>query len=77
MWDLLSYDWDKDISPEKCLQIVLQNIQPGSIVVFHDYPDALVWVGIVLIVGAGIYIVYRESIRGRKELFSDPMPRNR
>ena len=36
MWDLLSYDWDKDISPEKCLQIVLQNIQPGSIVVFHD-----------------------------------------
>ena len=48
-----------------------------SIVVFHDYPDALVWVGIVLIVGAGIYIIYRESIRGRKELFSDPMPRNR
>ena len=36
MWDLLSYDWDKDISPEKCLQIVLQNIQPGSIVVFPD-----------------------------------------
>ncbi|HAT63026.1 MAG TPA: polysaccharide deacetylase family protein [Flavobacteriaceae bacterium] len=36
MWDVLSYDWDKDISEEKCLQNVLQNIQPGSIVVFHD-----------------------------------------
>ena len=48
-----------------------------SIVIFNDYPDALVWVGIVLIVSAGLYTVYRESIRGRKELFSDPMPRNR
>ena len=36
MWDVLSYDWDKEVSEEKCLQIVLQNIQPGSIVVFHD-----------------------------------------
>ena len=48
-----------------------------SIVVFQDYPDALAWVGIGLIVGAGLYTVYREAIRGRKELFSDPVPRNR
>ena len=48
-----------------------------SIVVFNDYPDALVWIGIFLIVSAGLYTVYRESIRGRKEFFSDPVPRNR
>ncbi|MCB0457818.1 MAG: polysaccharide deacetylase family protein [Flavobacteriaceae bacterium] len=36
MWDVLSYDWDKTISEETCLQHVLKNIRPGSIVVFHD-----------------------------------------
>ena len=36
MWNLLSYDYDASISKEKCLQNVLQNIHPGSIVVFHD-----------------------------------------
>ena len=48
-----------------------------SIFVFNDYPEAHVWVGIGLIVGAGLYTVYRESLRGREELFSDPIPRNR
>ncbi len=36
MWNVLSADFDTRISKEKCLQNVLQNIQPGSIVVFHD-----------------------------------------
>ena len=36
MWDVLPYDWDQYISPEKCLENVLKNIEPGSIVVFHD-----------------------------------------
>lgn len=36
MWDVLSYDWDKEVSEAQCLQNVLKNIQPGSIVVFHD-----------------------------------------
>lgn len=36
MWDILSYDYDTTISPEKCLQNVLKNIKPGSVVVFHD-----------------------------------------
>ena len=48
-----------------------------GIVVFQDYPDPLIWVGIGLIVGAGLYTVYREAVRGRKELFSDSVPRNR
>lgn len=36
MWDVLSGDFDPGISPEQCLQNVLDNIQPGSIVLFHD-----------------------------------------
>ncbi|OAB80647.1 polysaccharide deacetylase [Cochleicola gelatinilyticus] len=36
MWSLLSYDYDASVSEEKCLQNVLNHIQPGSIVVFHD-----------------------------------------
>jgi peptidoglycan/xylan/chitin deacetylase (PgdA/CDA1 family) len=36
MWDLLSYDFDNSVSPEKCLQNVMNNIKPGSVVVFHD-----------------------------------------
>ncbi|MEZ4857618.1 MAG: polysaccharide deacetylase family protein [Flavobacteriaceae bacterium] len=36
MWDVLSYDWDNRVSEEKCLQNVLKNIRPGSIIVFHD-----------------------------------------
>lgn len=40
MWDVLSADFDREISREKCLDNVLRNIQPGSIVVFHDSEKA-------------------------------------
>ncbi len=36
MWDVLSADFDTSISPEKCLQNVVRNARPGSIIVFHD-----------------------------------------
>lgn len=36
MWDILSYDYDATVSEEKCLQNVLKNLNPGSVVVFHD-----------------------------------------
>ncbi|MEZ4874812.1 MAG: polysaccharide deacetylase family protein [Flavobacteriaceae bacterium] len=36
MWEVLSYDWDAAISSDQCLEYILKNIQPGSIVVFHD-----------------------------------------
>jgi peptidoglycan/xylan/chitin deacetylase (PgdA/CDA1 family) len=37
MWDIISYDFDtKKTSPEKCLENVLKNVKPGSIIVFHD-----------------------------------------
>lgn len=36
MWDVISYDYDSTVSEEKCLENVLKNIQPGSVIVFHD-----------------------------------------
>mgnify|MGYP001788724514 CR=1 FL=1 len=36
MWDVLSGDFDIDLSPEKCLQSVLKKTSNGSIIVFHD-----------------------------------------
>lgn len=36
MWDVLSGDFDTNLSPEKCLQNVINNTENGSIIVFHD-----------------------------------------
>jgi peptidoglycan/xylan/chitin deacetylase (PgdA/CDA1 family) len=40
MWDVLSGDFDVELTPEQCLQNVLKHIRPGSIVVFHDSDKA-------------------------------------
>lgn len=36
MWDIVSADFDQALSPEECLDNVLKNVVPGSIIVFHD-----------------------------------------
>ncbi len=36
MWSVLSADFDKRISPEKCYKNVAMNAFPGAIVLFHD-----------------------------------------
>ena len=40
MWDVLSGDFDQEISSEKCLENVLKNTTAGSIIVFHDSEKA-------------------------------------
>ncbi len=35
-WDVITPDYDLNISPEKCLEIVKKKTRPGSILVFHD-----------------------------------------
>ncbi len=37
MWDVLSGDYRKDISPEKCYQDVLKTVRSGSIILFHNH----------------------------------------
>ncbi|GAA4289743.1 polysaccharide deacetylase family protein [Aestuariibaculum suncheonense] len=36
MWDIISFDWDKDIPEDVCLENVISKTKSGSIVVFHD-----------------------------------------
>ena len=40
MWDILTADFDAEVTPEQCLQNVLQNVTSGSIIVFHDSKKA-------------------------------------
>jgi len=40
MWDVLSGDFDINLSKQKCLDNVLKNAQNGSIIVFHDSTKA-------------------------------------
>jgi len=40
MWDVLSGDFDQNITNEKCLANVINNAESGSIVVFHDSAKA-------------------------------------
>lgn len=40
MWDVLCGDFDSSISPEKCWANIEQNIEPGSVIVFHDSSKA-------------------------------------
>ncbi len=36
MWEVNSYDYNPDVSAERCLQKLIRNTKPGSIVLFHD-----------------------------------------
>lgn len=36
MWDVLSFDWDKNTSEETCLNNIITKATNGSIIVFHD-----------------------------------------
>jgi hypothetical protein len=40
MWTVLSGDFDEQAEPKDCLENVLLNSGPGSIVVFHDSEKA-------------------------------------
>ena len=40
MWDVLSGDFDTDLSPEDCLDNVISTVKAGSIIVFHDSQKA-------------------------------------
>ena len=36
MWDLITFDYDKNVTPEQISRIVKKQTRNGSIVVFHD-----------------------------------------
>lgn len=36
LWDVITYDFDKSVSPEQCLSNAVNNTESGSVIVFHD-----------------------------------------
>ncbi len=40
MWDVLSADFDINLTAEQCINNVLSNVKQGSIIVFHDSEKA-------------------------------------
>ena len=40
MWNLLSMDYSRWVSPKRCASIVLNNLRSGAIIVFHDSKKA-------------------------------------
>ena len=44
---------------------------------FGDFPEAATWIGLAMIVGAGLYIVHREAVQGRKVVRGWPPMRPR
>lgn len=48
MWDVLSGDFDMDITNERCLSNVILSAVPGSIIVFHDSQKAFLKLQYVL-----------------------------
>lgn len=40
MWDTLSGDFDKNYSAEQCIRNVIEHVENGSIIVFHDSEKA-------------------------------------
>jgi len=48
-----------------------------SITIFGDWPDYQTWPGIVMITGAGLFVVFKEVVQDRRNVLSTPMPRNR
>ncbi len=48
-----------------------------GVVVFDEWPDAIAWVGITLIIGAGLFVFWRESVANRDIKASLTVPRHR
>ncbi len=57
MWDVISMDFDKNITPKKCLENVTKNTENGSVIVFHDSIKAF----------GNLQVVLPEAIRYLKE----------
>ena len=48
-----------------------------GVLVFGEWPDAIAWLGIMMIIGSGIFVIFREHQAGQEIAAERPMPRNR
>ena len=63
------------IAPFEYLALVLAIF--WGITIFGEFPDAWAWTGIGLILGSGLFVLWRESVLNKKLASERPMPRNR
>lgn len=45
-----------------------------GILIWNEWPDTLAWTGMALILGAGLYTVYRERTQQVDVMSASPMP---
>ncbi len=48
LWDIITFDWDKDVDASKVLDYLKKHTENGSIVLFHDTPKAFDRLKIIL-----------------------------
>lgn len=46
-----------------------------GVLLWGEWPDTMVWIGIVLIAAGGLFVAYREAIRGRRVVTEQPVRR--
>ena len=63
------------IAPFEYLALVLAIF--WGITIFGEWPDFWAQTGIALILGSGLYVIWRESVLNRRLASERPMPRNR
>lgn len=60
------------LAPFQYLEIVSATLL--GYLLFGDFPDALTWLGTVVIIGAGLYVFFRERQLSRVTMVSDSLP---
>lgn len=63
------------IAPFEYVALVLAII--WSILFWGEWPDLVAWIGILMILGSGLFVFWREVILDKKLVIKHPMPRNR
>ena len=63
------------IAPFEYLALVLAIF--WGITIFAEVPDFWAWTGILLILGSGLFVLWRESVLKKRLALERPMPRNR
>lgn len=63
------------IAPFEYLALVLAII--WGVMFFSEWPDGFAWTGISMILGAGLFVIWREAVLKKRLASERPMPRNR
>ena len=62
------------IAPIEYLGLVLAVF--WGIAIFDEWPDNIAWIGMILILGGGILMIWRETVSNKKKARPRPLPRN-